>query len=749
MGIQQSARTTGWICKGVGAAILTTMLASTAVAQGGSSGNQALTPATPPVVRAVRLPQAPVIDGEVRGDEVWRGVSPISEFRQVRPFEGQPASQRTEVYIGYTDRALYVGVIAYDDNPAGIIVADSRRDSSLDETDSFRMIIDSFHDRQNGFVFGTNPAGIQHDAQVTNEGTGAFGSGTGGYNLNWDTTWAVQTAITDYGWTAEFEIPFTSLRYAQGDAEHTWGINFQRNIRRNNEVAFWAPIPRQYGITRVSNAGTLRGLELPAQRNLQLIPYVLGRADRGGTLSGTDTDIEVGVDLKYSVTQSLTLDLTYNTDFAQVEADEFVANLDRFSVFFPEKRPFFLENAGNFSVGTPQELEMFFSRRIGISAAGSPQPIQGGARLSGRVGQSTNVGLLHMHTDTNNLAPGNRYTVARVSQQLANRSSIGAIYVNRDGDDGITGRDYNHTYALDGRLGIGDEIMITSFVAKTESPGLSGDDVAYSLIGQYSDANWSHTIGYTQVGENFNPEVGFLRRRDYQKAQLSTFRRIRPSDMWGLHEIRPHASYNGFWSNDGYYESGFLHLDSHWEWRSGIEIHTGMNFTHEGVRTPFQIVPGVFVPVGEYDHTEAQLVFGTDQGAPLNLWLTTYIGGYYGGDRLVLSPRVRYRIGNAFTSELTWNYNDIDLPIPNGNFQVNVARLRLSYSFTPSVLLQALVQYDDRTDLVATNLRLSWQERGNTGLYIVYNEVDDNTLVGPMEKRREFVIKYSRIFDLL
>lgn len=704
-------------------------------------------PDTPPALQVAALARAPTLDGDVLDDAAWRGVQPARGFWQVRPFEGRPASQRTEVYVGYTDTALYLGVVCYDDDPAGIIVADSRRDSSLDETDSFQVVIDAFRDRQNGLVFGTNPAGIEYDGQVTKEGTAQFGSGGGGFNLNWDTTWAVETAITDIGWTAEMEIPFKSLRYGDhGDAQ-TWGINFQRNIRRNNEIAYWSPLSRQHSIFRVSDAGSITGLKVPAQRNLKLIPYVLGRANRGGELSGTEYDEEVGADVKYSLTPSLTLDLTWNTDFAQVEADDLVVDLDRFSVFFPEKRPFFLENAGQFSVGTPGELELFFSRRIGITANGRPQPIEGGARLSGKVGSSTNVGLLHMRTDAVDGTPSNDYSVARVNQELPNRSAIGAIFVERDGGAGDD--DHNLTYAVDGRLGIGDDGRVSGFVARTETPGMRGNDHAFSLIGDYSSQGWFNNIGYTEVGENFNPEVGFLRRRDYRKGQARLLRRIRPQDLWGLHELRPHISWNGYWTNDGYYETGFLHVDNHWEWRSGLEIHTGVNFTHEGVREPFEIVDGVFVPAGEYDHEEAQLQLITNQGAPLSLNVVAYVGGFFGGDRVNVAPTLRYRMGEAFTSELTWNYNDVDLPVPGGDFDVNVARLRLSYSFTPKVLLQALVQYDDRSDLVATNIRFAWLQTANAGLYLVYNEVDDETIVGPMEKRREFVLKYSRIFDLL
>ncbi|MFU8815365.1 MAG: DUF5916 domain-containing protein [Pseudomonadales bacterium] len=720
-------------------------LATDAFATGQLTGESR--PITPPAARAQALAIAPALDGVVLGDPAWQGVTPVSGFWQVRPFEGRPASQRTEVFIGYSDDALYLGIVCYDDDPAGIIVADSRRDSRLDEGDSFQVIIDTFRDGQSGFVFGTNPAGIEYDGQVTREGAGA-----GSFNLDWDTTWSVTATISDIGWSAEMRIPFRSLRFNPGE-EPLWGINFQRNIRRNNEIAYWSPLSRQHSLYRVSSAGTLQGLVLPAQRNLKLIPYVLSRAQRGGELASTEYDSEFGIDVKYSLTPSLTLDLTYNTDFAQVEADEVQVNLDRFGLFFPEKRPFFLENAGQFRVGTPQEIDLFFSRRIGIAPNGAPQPIDVGARISGKLGDRTNLGLLHMRTDAvPGAAPQNDYTVARISRELPNRSALGAVYVERQGDGSLAanpGSDYNRSYALDGRWGIGSDGLISGFAAKSETPGMRGNDHAYSLIGQYNSERWSNSVGFTEVGENFNPEVGFLRRRDYQKGEFVVLHRYRPADLWGLHELRPHVVYRGFWGNDGFYETGFLHIDNHFEWRSGLEIHTGLNLVHEGVREAFAIARGVFVPAGEYDEREAQLVFRTNQGAPLSLDVSSRIGGFFGGERINLAPTLRYRMGETFTSELSWNYNDIDLPVEGGKFQVNVGRLRLSYSFTPKILLQALVQYDDRSDLLATNLRFSWLQSANAGLYLVYNEVDDDSLRGAAEKRREIAIKFSRIFDVL
>ena len=706
-------------------------------------------PQTPPVMRAQPLAEAPVLDGDVLGDEAWRGAEAATGFWQRQPDEGRPATQQTEVFVGFSDDALYIGLVAYDENPAGIIVTDSRRDSSLDDTDSFQVVLDGMLDRQNGFVFGTNPAGLEYDGQVVREGTGGT-FGLSGFNLNWDGTWDVVAKISDIGWSAEMRIPFRTLRYGAGE-EQVWGVNFQRNIRRNNEVAFWAPLDRQRTLYRVSEAGTVTGIKPPPQRNLKVTPYVLGSNARGGDITGTETDTEFGFDVKYSITPALTLDATYNTDFAQVEVDEIVINLDRFNIFLPEKRPFFLENAGQFTVGNPEEAELFHSRRIGIGEEGAPIPIEGGVRLSGKIGGTTNVGFLHMSSEAvAGEAPGNKYTVARVNQELRNRSAIGAIIIDRDGDGSYlvsAENDENQTYAIDGRLGIGENMILQGWLAKTHTPTLTGKDDAFSLKGDYDSAKWRIGGEYTEVGGDFNPEVGFLTRSDYRKVVGRIMRRIRPEDLWGLLELRPHIFYRGFWDFDGFQETGFLHIDNHWEYRSGYELHTGVNFTHEGVKEAFDIIDGVTVEPGEYDHTEAQLVFWTDQSAPLSLNLSANIGGRFGGDRVSLSPTIRYRIGETFSTELTYNYNDFDLPVPNGRFRANLSRLRLTYSFTPKILVQALLQYNEVSDIFGTNLRFTWLQSANSGLYLVYNEVDERGL-DAVPTGREIILKYSYIFDV-
>jgi len=700
---------------------------------------------TRPVMHAATIAVAPVLDGEVIGDPAWQGVIPATGFWQVQPNEGQPATQRTEVFIGILDDALYIGMVAYDDNPDGIIVTDGRRDRSLDETDSFRVIIDGMLDRQNGYIFGTNPVGMEYDAQVVKEAVSSTG-----FNLEWDASWSVKAQISDIGWSAEMHIPFKSLRYGNGGKQE-WGINFQRNIRRNNEIAYWAPLSRQYNLNRVSEAGTVKGIAPSSVRNLKITPYGLVRVGRGGELDGTSTDMEFGFDAKYSITPSLTLDLTYNTDFAQVEADEQQVNLDRFDLYFPEKRPFFLENSGQFSVGNSGQAQLFFSRRIGISDDGDVIPIDGGARVSGKVGEKTNVGFLYMSSEAvDGVAPGNSFTVARVNQELGKRSSLGAIFVERNGDGSYLlpeSLDKNRTYGIDGRLAIGNYTQFNGWFSKTDTPGLDGDDYAYSLKGNYDSAAWSHGIEYTEVQTNFNPEVGFLSRDDYHKFAFNTLMRVRPNDLWGLLEVRPHYSYQRYWNFDGFVETGFVHLDVHWEWKSGYEVHTGYNIFRDGITDAFEIIDDVWVEPGTYKGSEVSLYYSTDESRPLTFGISTTFGDKFGGDRILVSPWVTYRAGDKFSSSMELNYNDYDLPVAGGNFSVTLARLRLSYSFTPKVLLQLLMQYNDDDDTFSTNLRFSWLRTASTGLYLVYNEYDESG-VGALPTGREVILKYSFMFDV-
>jgi len=716
----------------------------------------------PPVARAVRVSEGPVLDGRVADDPVWVGIEPLVEFWQTAPEAGQPASERTEVRILYTDDALFFGVVLSDRSPSGLTISDSRRDSPLDEGDSFRIVLDTYRDRQNGFVFATNPAALEYDGQVSGEGNNSpFGGGGGGggggrqfagsgggFNLNWDGAWEVRTSTSDSGWSAEFAIPFRTLRYEPGNGRE-WGVNFQRTIRRRKETAYWAKLPIQFDLMRVSMAGALTGLDLPSQRNLKLVPYALGEARQRGASGSNATYLgDAGLDVKYSVTPSLTLDATINTDFAQVEVDEQQINLDRFNLFFPEKRPFFLENAGLFAVGSPSEAEVFFSRRIGIDANGESIPILVGARLSGRAGP-VNIGLLNMQTG--NEDSGNNFTVARVRQDFEGRSGLGAIFVGRQATtNSAAAGDHNRAFAADGRWGIGRTGLVSGFIAQTATPGVSNGQHAYQVQARNDTEPLTISLTYTETGRNFNPEVGFLSRLGgFRKVEGLVFTRLRPTRLSKFQEIRPHSNYRAYWNHDGFKETAYWHLDTAWELKSGWEFSTGMNLTHEGVVRPFSIYPGVDVPAGTYDHTEAQLSLTSNEGAAVSGRLQVNAGGFFGGDRVTLSPSLRVRVGEAFNATLSWDRHSIDLPY--GGFVTNLTRTRVSYSFTPRVFAQGLVQYNDRANTWSTNIRFGWLQQANTGVFIVYTDshlIDEMPLV-PREPDRSFIVKISRMFDAL
>ena len=709
------------------------------------------------VTSAVKATSNPVMDGDVLNDLAWNDVPAVTTFIQKTPDEGDNVSENTVVKVMYSDKIFFVSVVCYDSKPDEIVISDTRRDSPLNNSDSFSFIIDTFKDFQTGYLFGTNPAGIEYDAQITGGGEGGsmmrrFSMGTGGgFNVNWDAVWEVKSQRGDYGWSAEFAIPFKTLRYKEGK-DQSWGINFERVIARNKEEAHWAPISRQFTMNRLVSAGTLTQMNVPSSRNIKIMPYVLGQNnEKKEETSSKSNDGTFGLDGKISVGSSMSLDLTYNTDFAQVEADEQQINLDRFSLFFPEKRAFFLENAGLFSVGTGggffgPDIEMFFSRRIGVGPDGEPVPIVGGGRLTGTF-SGMKVGMLSMRTDkVTDITDANQYSVLRLKKELPNRTHIGAMYTALDhmGKDGYM----NQSYAFDAQLGIGELSKIVVFAGLTDTPDMEKDNAyAYRMEFVRDTKQVSTSASYTEVGANFNPEMGYLKRENYRKWSGRIFTRFRPKNKLGLLEIRPHINYDGYWKLDGFQQSGRWHIDNHWEFRSGFEIHTGTNLVKEGVIEAFEISDSVFVSAGIYDDQEIQIMIMTNQAKPISFSSMNRIGGFFGGDRINITPTVRLRYKDRFTSEFSFNFNKVNLP--GGNFTTNLLRARLTYSFTPKMYIQSLLQYNNQSDQWSMNWRFIWQQSAGTGLYLVYNQAQDYDGI-PIEKStKSFVVKYSYLFDAL
>ena len=701
------------------------------------------------------LAQEPIIDGDVLNEALWERVYTIRDLKQIKPNYGTPASEKTAIKIAYTSKTLYVAVVCFDTSPEKIVVSDSRRDADLNDDDSFLFIIDTYNDQQNGFLFGTNADGMEYDAQIDNEGEGNFsanrqqGGVVGGTNINWDASWEVKTKKGDFGWSAEFAIPLRSIRFNGGNNK-TWGVNFQRNISKRSETAYWANLPLGFDIKRLSLAGKMHGLNLKSPKNLKIIPYGLVQSIQNNhPPKNTTGNTAVGGDIKYSLTPGLTLDMTYNTDFAQVEVDEQQVNLDRFNLFFPEKRPFFLENAGQFSVGSPGEVDLFFSRRIGIGSGGSLVPIIGGSRVSGKIGQ-TNIGLLSMFTDEIPDETGaikllkNNYSVARINHDFAaQRSSLGGIMVSRSGlNDPL---DYNRVVAVDGKLGIGKKAQLSGYLSQSSTPGIETDAHAFNFLAVYNWNGWNLRAGYTEVGEGFNPEVGFLLRSAFKKPEFLIFKQWRPKNTGKLLEVRPHISYRGYWNFQNTQETGFLHVDNHWVWESGFEIHTGINFTRETVLSAFPI-SNVTVRTGAYNHQEFQFVLMSNANRKFYYQTRTLIGGYFGGNRISSTNRATFRLGDKFNTEGVFNFNRLELP--EGDANVLISGLRLAYSFTPRMFLQSLVQYNNVSNITSVNARFGWLRNANTGLFVVLNIIKDTDYFDALNNQ-SITIKYSHQFDLL
>ena len=722
----------------------------------------------PKRVRAYRIAEPPTLDGLVT-EEMWQRLVPAAQFTQQNPVEGDPASEATEVRVAFDDKNLYFGIICFDSEPENIVVTQNRRDAELEDTDSIQILLDTFNDDQNGFIFGTSPAGIEFDAQVSKAGqqrgggggparagggnSGAQRGGASAFNLNWDAVWEVRSRITKRGWESEIAIPFRTLRYHPG-TDKVWGINISRNLRRRNEQTFWAPVSRAFEFTQIELAGDLHGLETTAQRNLKLLPYVIGSFTQNYDLPGdqTNVDIDGGLDLKYSVTPSLTLDATFNTDFAQVEVDDEQINLTRFDLFFPEKRTFFIENSGFFEFGAARQAEVFFSRRIGLDENREQVPIDAGVRLSGKVGPYQ-IGLLNMQTrGVDGAAPANNYSVARFSRELPNRSSIGVIGVNRQSTSTFgDAAPYNRTFGADANFGIGQFGNWSNFVAKSYSPHLEGSDHSYSSRFEYDDSKHQFNLGYLEVGRNFNPEVGFVRRVAFRNP--SYFYRYTHYPKSGpIRSIEPHHfGQQWFTLGTNEWESGFEHNHVDTRWHNGGRLGVAVNRSFERLDEPFEIFPGVFVPIGRYRFSEVIGNFGTDPSARFFVSGNAATGNFYDGTIRSLRATGGYRRGKKLTWTGSWARNFIDLPV--GDFTTDLVGLRFNWSFTPKRFLQTFSQYNNRTNQVGHNVRLGLLSTSSTGFFVVYNTAQlTRDFLDPHEiqrrtQSRALFVKFNYLLD--
>ena len=697
-------------------------------------------------VPAVRVDEAPVLDG-VLDDAVWQRASVIDQFVQQEPQEGAPATERTEVLILYDSENLYVGVRAYDSDADGLVATEMRRDAAriLDE-DSFQIILDTYNDSRSGYMFVVTPLGAKLDQQISNEG-GDSGRGRGRNDVNrsWDGVWHVAVKRINGGWTAEIAIPMVTVRFPAAERQE-WGINFMRNIRRKNEQVFWAPVPKAYDLARVSLAGSLTGLRsLSRGLDLRLKPFVAGGGQRS-LGEGTSSEGDLGLDVKSGVTAGLNLDLTINPDFAQAEVDDERVNLTRFPLFFPEKRDFFLENAGQFIVGATasnsQLADLFFSRRIGLSDSGEHIPILGGARLTGKIGQNS-ISMMDVQTDDAFGEPGVNYYVARYSRDLLARSRVGAVFINKAA---TRGGHFNRTYAADMSYAPHPAMTVSGFLAQTESPGVSGDQWGGFLNATWRDDRWRVYGEISDFQEEFNPEVGFITRPGVQRQKFHFERNPRPG-RWGIRLLEPQINFAFTEDQTGRLLTRQNHnfLGVHFE--SGARLTFFLNRWFERLDEPDQLGNGREIPAGEYRFNDfrasyssnpARRVYGTASYGPQ---------GFFGGTRTDVSFRLGTRLTDQFSAEGRYSRNDIDLPIPDGAFVTSVASFLIDYAISPAMSLRTLTQYNSSAEQWSTAARLRYTYMPGSDLYIVYDEVRRDSRGLTEIQDRQLIVKATYLLS--
>ena len=686
-------------------------------------------------VRAVRLTEPLRLDGRL-DEAMYSEVPALTGFLQTLPDEGAPATEKTEAWIWFDDENVYVSAKLYDSAPPSEWVANEmRRDTNqLRNNDTFSVSFDTYYDHRNALFFYTNPLGARADIQHTNEGNP---------NGDWNPIWDVRTGRFDGGWTVEMEFPFKSLRYRPG-RNQVWGVQLRRAIRRKNEWVHLTQIPRTAvngnsgasAVMRVSRHATLVGIEAPdAGRNLEIKPYVISgfETDRAADVSN-DGSADAGLDVKFGITENLTADLTVNTDFAQVEADEQQVNLTRFELSFPEKREFFLEGRDIYQfalgAGGGDTPTLFFSRRIGLQG-GELVPIRAGGRVTGKLG-AFDVGAMNIQTGGDDALgiEATNFTVLRLRRDVFSRSTIGALFTGRSVS--TVGSGSNQTFGIDGNFAFRQDLNFAGYFAQTRTPGLTSDDRSYLGSFNYNGDLFGGGLSYLRVGENFNPEVGFLRRSAFRETTVSLRYSPRPAALESVRRLsfQPGLDYLEHDAERRYVESREASMRAQIEFQSSDVIDLSFVNDYEYLDRSFRISGGggIAVPAGRYSFND----FGASVGLGLQRWYSGTLafnrGSFYTGDKTTVGLRTgRINVSTRLSLEPTLSFNWIELP--QGSFRTDLAVTRVNYAFSPRMFFGGLVQYNSGNHSVSSNLRLRWEYRPGSELFIVYTEARNTDLI--------------------
>ena len=709
------------------------------------------------VIRAQRLRERVVIDGKL-DESFYSQFEPAADFVQVEPTYGEAATERTEVWVFFDDHAVYIGLRCFDSAMDRWGSLDLRRDSpGFGQAESVSVGLDPFFDRRNGLIFGVNAAGGLSDSAITNERDS---------NRDWNTIWDARVGRFDAGWTVEMEIPFKSLRYAPG--EQVWGINVRRSVRWKNEMSYLNQVPHmgsnspQQGLFRFSAAATLTGLAAPPEsRLLEIKPY---------GITSLKTDLEandpfsnrgsagIGFDTKVGVTRGLVADFTYNTDFAQVEDDEQQVNLTRFSLFFPEKREFFLEGQGIFAfggfarrrTGNPGDIPLpFFSRRIGIdNATKRAVPIIGGGRLTGRAG-AYSLGIVNIQTKEDQLSgqPTTNFAVVRVRRDIFRRSNIGILAVNRSANG--SRRSGNQTFGVDGVFSFFEHLNINSFVSRTHTAGLRDNANSYRAQLEYNADRYGLVLENMMIGKGYNPEVGYVRRTDVRRNMAQVRFSPRPHSSRVVRRYEYSASVDDFARlSDGQLDTRVVEGTFGVEFQSSDILTIQLLDNAERLTEPYKVFGDIAIPAGRYDFTNLSAKYELGTQHPLSGEVTFESGGFYGGTRhsVGISQGLTEPLPN-FMFEPGVSLNWVDTP--QGQFVAKVLTGRFIYMFDPRTYVSALLQYNSDGGTMAINARFRWEYRPGSDLFVVYSDGRTTLERGfPRLQNRALTVKLTRFFRM-
>jgi hypothetical protein len=703
-------------------------------------------------VRAVRLERPLEIDGQL-DEDVYDRVPGAGGFIQQEPREGDPATEQTDVWIFFDDRNLYVSARCWDSQPDRWVVNELRRDlNNITNNENFSVVLDTFYDRRNGFFFQTTPLGAVRDQTFTDEGNG---------NTSWNTIWSVKAGRFEGGWSLEMAIPFKSLRY-RGAGAQLWGINFRRMVKWKNEESYLTRMAAAWGnqaVFHVSAAGNLVGLETPAQSmNLEVKPYV---ASSLTTNQASDDpfsnrfDGDIGLDFKYGVTRSLIADVTVNTDFAQIEEDVQQVNLTRFSLFFPEKRDFFLEGQGLFAFGSIVGASLsantggdvpilFFSRRIGLSE-GQAVPITVGGRLTGTVGKY-GIGAMQIRTNDKPEAGAleTDFTVLRLKRDVLRRSNVGLIVTHRTPD--VDGGGSNQTLGLDANFAFFTNITFSTYYARTAGSSENGDESSYRAKFEYAADRYGVSAEHLLVGDDFNPEVGFIRRSDFRRSSLTARFSPRPRSSRLVRKYTWDAGFD--YITDGAntrVENRAASSAFQIEFTNSDQWKVEYTDDYELLPEDFEIADDVVLPTGGYQFQNVAAEYQLGQHRRISGRIRVGTGSFYDGTRRELTfGSGRAALSTRLNIEPGLTLNWVDLP--QGSFETQLATARVIFTPSPRSLVSGLFQFNASARTLSSSVRLRWEYTPGSELFVVYTD-NRNTLVSrdPRLLNRSFAVKITRL----